>query len=167
MLTIVLWVCFGCTQKKPATVMVITSTGGLEYWETFDHPARTNAEAAGIHIELSAPQSAADHTEQAQIVENAVNRHAQGIIVSPTHRLVLTSVLERAAPAHIPVVIIGTPIAASDQDFAAFIGWNEAEAGCLAARRFVFITWCPRRSGRSWRQSHGRGRFVDREGPRG
>jgi ribose transport system substrate-binding protein len=32
---------------------------------------------------------------------------------------------------------VGTPIALSDTDFAAFIGWNETEAGRLAARRFI------------------------------
>jgi ribose transport system substrate-binding protein len=52
---------------------------------------------------------------------------------------VLTSVLQKAVRAHIPVVIVGTPIALSDKDFAAFIGWDEAEAGRLAARRFIAL----------------------------
>src|SRR6516165_7949997 len=139
LLATLLWVCFGCTHKKPATVMVITPTGGLEYWEKFNHSVRANAEAAGIHTELSAPQSVTDYTGQAQMVEDAINRHVQGIIVSPAHQLVLTSVLQKAVRAHIPVVIVGTPIALSDKDFAAFIGWDEAEAGRLAARRFVAL----------------------------
>jgi ribose transport system substrate-binding protein len=129
--------CAACGHKKPATIMVITPTGGLEYWEKFDHAVRANAEAAGIQTDLAAPQAVTDYTEQAQMVENAVARHVQGIIVSPAHQLVLTSVLQKAVQAHIPVVIVGTPIALSDHDFAAFIGWNEAEAGRLAARRFI------------------------------
>ena len=129
----------GCGEKKPVTVMVITPTGGLEYWERFDHAAKANAEAAGIQTELAAPQSVTDYTEQAQMVENAVARHVQGIIVSPAHQLVLTSVLQKAVQAHIPVVIVGTPIALSAKDFAAFIGWDEAEAGRVAARRFIAL----------------------------
>jgi ribose transport system substrate-binding protein len=132
-------ICLGCGHKKPATIMVITPTGGLEYWEKFDHAVRENAEAAGIQTELAAPQSVTDYTEQAQMVENAVARHVQGIIVSPAHQLVLTSVLQKAVQAKIPVVIVGTPIALSDKDFAAFIGWNEAEAGRLAAWRFIAL----------------------------
>lgn len=127
----------GCNHKQPPTVMVVTPTGGLEYWEDFDHAVKADAESAGIHAELAAPQSVTDYTEQAQMVENAVSRHVQGIIVSPAHQLVLTSVLEQAVQAHIPVVIVGAPIALSARDFAAFIGWNEAEAGRLAARRFI------------------------------
>jgi ribose transport system substrate-binding protein len=117
--------------------MVITPTGGLEYWEHFDHAVRASAQAAGIHAELAAPQSVTDYTEQAQMVDNAISQHVQGIIVSPAHQLVLISVLQKAVHAHIPVVIVGSPIALSAKDFAAFIGWDEAEAGKLAARRFI------------------------------
>jgi ribose transport system substrate-binding protein len=129
----------GCSHKQPPTVVVITPTGGLEYWENFDHEVKTDAESAGIHAELAAPQSVTDYTEQAQMVENAISRHVQGIIVSPSHQLVLTSVLQQAVQAHIPVVIVGAPIALSAKDFAAFIGWDEAEAGRLAARRFIAL----------------------------
>jgi ribose transport system substrate-binding protein len=73
------------------------------------------------------------------MVENAISRHVQGIIVSPAHQLVLTSVLQKAVNANIPVVVVGTPIALPAKDFAAFIGWNEAEAGRLAARRFIAL----------------------------
>src|SRR6266567_213727 len=86
----------GCGHKQPATVMVITPTGGLEYWDKFDHAVKANAESTGIKADLAAPQSVTDYTEQAQMVENAVSRHVQGITVSPAHQLVLTSVLRKA-----------------------------------------------------------------------
>jgi ribose transport system substrate-binding protein len=129
----------GCERRQPPTIMVITPTGGLEYWENFDHAVEVNAESAGIHAELAAPQSVTDYMEQAQMVENAISRNVQGIIVSPAHQLVLASVLQKAVDAHIPVVIVGTPIALSAKDFAAFIGWDEAEAGRLAAKRFIAL----------------------------
>lgn len=119
--------------------MVITPTGGMEYWENFDHAVRTHAESVGIHAELAAPQSVTDYTEQAQMVERAISRHVQGIVVVPSHQLVLTSVLQKAVRAHIPVVIVGSPINLSAKDFAAFVGWDEAEAGRLAARRFIAL----------------------------
>lgn len=138
----------GCAHKKPPIVMVITPTGGLEYWEKFDHSVRANADAGGIRTELAAPQAVTDYTEQAQMVENAINRQVQGIILCPAHQLVLTSVLQKAVRAQIPVVIVGTPIALSDKDFAAFIGWDEAEAGRLAARRFISPAGRPGRARR-------------------
>ena len=117
--------------------MVITPTGGMEYWEDFDRAVKANAESAGIHAELASPQSVTDYIEQAQMVEKAISRHVQGIIVSPAHQLVLASVLQNAVQAKIPVVIVGSPIALPAKDFAAFISLDEAEAGRLAARRFV------------------------------
>ena len=129
----------GCNHSKPPTIVVITPTGGLEYWEHFDHAVEANAESARIHIELAAPQSVTDYTEQAQMVENAVSRHVEGIILAPAHQLVLTSVLQKAVKAKIQVVIVGAPIALSEKDFAAFVGWDETEAGRLAARRFIAL----------------------------
>lgn len=128
-----------CHHRQTPTIMVITPTGGLEYWERFDHEVRDSARAAGFRTELAAPQSVTDYTEQAQMVENAIAQHVQGIIVSPAHQLVLTSVLQKAVHSHIPVVIVGTPIALPEKDFAAFIGWDEAEAGRLAARKFISL----------------------------
>jgi len=132
------WLC-GCGHKQPPTIMVITPTGGLEYWENFDHAVRATAEAAGIHTELAAPQSETDYTEQAQMVEDAISRHVQGIIVAPAHQLVLASSLQQAEQAHIPVVVVGLPVVLSSKDFAAFVDWDEAEAGRLAARRLVAL----------------------------
>lgn len=132
------WLC-GCGHKQPPTIMVITPTGGLEYWENFDHAVRVTAEAAGIHAELAAPQSETDYTEQAQMVQDAIARHVQGIIVAPAHQLVLASSLQQAEQAHIPVVVVGLPVVLSAKDFAAFVDWDEAEAGRLAARRLVAL----------------------------
>ena len=119
--------------------MVITPTGGMEYWGAFVHAARSGAVAAGIRVEVAAPQSVTSYTEQAQMVDNAIERHVQGIIVAPAHQLVLASVLQKAVRNKIPVVIVGSPIALSAKDFAAFVGWDEEEAGRLAARRFVTL----------------------------
>ena len=132
------WAC-GCGHKRQLTVMVVTPTGGLEYWENFDHAVKTTAAANDIQVELAAPQSETDYTEQAQMVEEAISRRVQGIIVSPAHQLVLASSLEQAEQAHIPVVVVGPPVVLSTKNFAAFVDWDEAEAGRLAARRLVAL----------------------------
>jgi ribose transport system substrate-binding protein len=128
----------GCRHSQP-TIMVIPPTGGLEYWDRFDHAVRANASQARVRIELAAPQSVTDYTEQAQMVENAIARHVQGIIVSPAHQLVLSSVLQKAVHAHIQVVVVGSPITLPEKDYAAFIGWDRAEAGRLAAKRLISL----------------------------
>ena len=128
-----------CGHNQAPTIMVITPTGGLEYWENFDHAVTAAAAPAKIRVELAAPQSVTDYSEQAQMVDTAIARKVQGIIVSPAHQLVLVSVLRRAVQAHIQVVIVGSPIALSEQDYAAFVGWDEEAAGRLAARRFIAL----------------------------
>jgi ribose transport system substrate-binding protein len=131
-------VVMGC-HRQPPTIFVIMPTGGLHYWEVFSNEVQADADAAGIHVQMAAPQSVTDYTEQAQLVQNAITAHAQGIIVSPSHQMVLASVLRQASLSHIPVVVVGTPIALPARDYAAFIGWDEEEAGRLAARRFLAL----------------------------
>ncbi|HTX40647.1 MAG TPA: substrate-binding domain-containing protein [Acidobacteriaceae bacterium] len=126
----------GC-HRQPPTIAVIMPTGGLHYWEVFSQEVQKDS--AGMHVEMSAPQAVTDYTEQAQLVENAIAQHVQGIIVSPSHQMVLASVLRKAELQHIPVVVVGTPIALPARDYAAFIGWDEEEAGRLAARRFLTL----------------------------
>ena len=133
------WCACGCGHKRHPIVMVITPTGGLEYWENFNHAVKARAEGAGIQVELAAPQSETDYTEQAQMVEDAISKHVRGIIVAPAHQLVLASSLTQAEQAHIKVVVVGLPIALPARDFAAFVDWDEAEAGRLAARCMVTL----------------------------
>jgi len=135
----VLWlacVALGCGQRQPPTIVVITPTGGVEYWDIFNRAVKATA-STNFRVELAAPQSVTDYTEQAHMVENAVSRHVQGIIVAPSHQLVLTSVLRNAVQAHIPVIVVGSPIALSANEYAAFIGWDEAEAGRFAAKKLI------------------------------
>lgn len=134
----VLIAAIGC-HRPPPTIAVIMPTGGLHYWEVFSQEVQKDATAAGIHVQMAAPQAVTDYTEQAQLVENAIAQHVQGIIVSPSHQMVLASVLRKAEFQHIPVVVVGTPIALPSRDYAAFIGWDEEEAGRLAARRFLAL----------------------------
>lgn len=129
----------GCGHKGPPTVMVISPTGGLEYWEVFNHAVEASAAADGTRTDLAAPQSATDYEEQAQMLDDAVARQVQGIIVAPSHQLVLASGLRRARAAHIPVVLVGEPIALSDKDYVAFVGCDQEEEGRLGARRLIAL----------------------------
>lgn len=128
----------GC-RHQPPLIAVIMPTGGLHYWEVFSAEVQADAGRAGIRVQMAAPQAVTDYTEQAQLVQNAISSHVQGIVVSPSHQMVLASVLRKAEMAHIPVVVVGTPIALPAKDYAAFIGWDEEEAGRLAARRFLTL----------------------------
>ncbi|MCL2660123.1 MAG: substrate-binding domain-containing protein [Acidobacteriaceae bacterium] len=129
----------GCRQKQPPTVAVIAPAGGLHYWEVFNHQVKAEADAAGIQVQFEAPQEVTDYAEQEQMVEDAIANHVQGIVVAPSHQLVLASVLRKAKKAGIAVVVIGSPIALAAEDFDAFVGWDVKEAGRLAARRFAAL----------------------------
>lgn len=127
----------GCRAHTQPTIVVIVPTGGLDYWGLFYHEARKEATAAGMRCEIEAPQEESDHSAQVRMVEAAIGRHVQGIIVAPTHQLVLASSLQRAMQAHIPVILVGAASSLPSEDYTASVSWDAAEAGRLAARRMV------------------------------
>lgn len=138
-LLLTLLIMTGCGRRQPPTIVVIDPAGGLHYWEVFNHQVKAEVDAAGIQVRFEAPQSVTDYAEQAQMVEDAIANRVQGIVVAPSHQLVLSSVLRKAKKAGIAVVVIGSPIALAAGDFDAFVGWDEKEAGRLAARRFAAL----------------------------
>ncbi len=79
----------GCGHKKPTEIAVITPTGGMEYWGDFTHAVRAHAEVVEMHPEVAAPQSFTDYAEQAQMVDSAIARHVEGIIVVLNQRTII------------------------------------------------------------------------------
>lgn len=120
-------------------IAVISMTGGQLYWENFQRAIVPLAGSFGYSISFSAPQSAADYELQASMVADAVQQHVDGIIVAPSHQLVLASILKRAHQARIPVVVAASPIALSPDEYSAYIGLDNAEAGTIAAQRLIAL----------------------------
>jgi len=64
----------GCGQKRPPTIVVITPTGGLEYWEQFDHEIKSNAaskvQAEFYGHEKQYKQAVAEYLEAIKIAPN-------------------------------------------------------------------------------------------------
>ncbi|TCK73574.1 monosaccharide ABC transporter substrate-binding protein (CUT2 family) [Acidipila rosea] len=119
------------------TIAVIPMTGGQIYWEDFQKAIQADASKYGYRISFAAPQSAADYERQAAMVADAIGQHVDGIIVAPSHQLVLASILQRATQAGIAVVVAGAPIALPSSAYAAYIGLQDARAGVLAADRLI------------------------------
>ena len=131
-------VCLSCRSgQRPKVIAVIESTGGTSFWTTFGRSAAERAERYGFHLQIFDPQSPADYEAQAHLLNEAIQRHVDGIILAPSHQLVLAEGVRRAHAASIPVVIVDTPIAVQPSEYVVSIGCGNDAIGFMAAQHFI------------------------------
>lgn len=121
----------------PRTIAVIESTGGTGFWESFGRSAIERARHYGLSLQLSDPQSPANYQAQAHLLNEAIQRRVSGIILAPSHQLVLAEGVRRAHAAGIPVVIVDTPIAVQPAEYVTAIGCSDDAIGFMAAQQFL------------------------------
>jgi ribose transport system substrate-binding protein len=124
-------------NKRPPVISVIESTGGTSFWNLFSQSVRERARHYGFFLKWSDPQSAADYEVQAKLLSEAVRQHVNGIILAPSHQLVLAEGVRRAHAAGIPVVIVDSPIAVQPSEYVTSIGCSDEAIGFMAAQQFA------------------------------
>lgn len=125
------------SHKRIPVIAVIESTGGTSFWTHFVDSVRDRSQHYGYVLKWSDPESSADYQLQARLLSNAVQQHVDGIILAPSHQLVLAEGVRRAHAAGIPVVIVDTPIAVQPSEYVTSIGCSDEAIGFMAAQQFV------------------------------
>ncbi len=125
-----------CHNGHPKrTIAVISKSTGTDIWRQFRSGVQSETDPQHEAVQWAAPESEADYTQQADMMDDAVRRHVDGILLSPTHQMVLASAVRRAREAGIPVVIVDAPIALPSDQYVAYVGSSDVEIGSLAADR--------------------------------
>lgn len=125
--------------RKPLVIAVIPKTTATDYWESMHAGILTAAQGRRITILWNAPQSEDNYAEQAQMVEDAINRKVNAIVLAPSHEFVLASAVRHAKAVGIPVVIVDSPIAVPPDHYLAYIGSDDTSIGKIAADRIGSI----------------------------
>ncbi len=120
-------------------IAVIEGTGGTGYWTHFTHAVRQRLERYGYSAEWSDPQSPAGYEVQARLLTDAIQNHVDGIILAPSHQLVLAEGVRRAHAAGIPVVIVDAPVAVQPAEYVTAISCSDEAIGFMAAQRFARV----------------------------
>lgn len=142
LLTVLVLLMTGCRRndKHTCTIAVIPKTTATNVWKAMHGAVLAEAARCGCLVEWNAPESEANYTQQASMVESAVREHVDGIVLAPAHQLVLASSVRKAHDAGIPVVIVDAPIALASSDYTTYIGSNDQEIGKIAADRIGKLT---------------------------
>ena len=120
--------------------------GGLT--RSFTETAKANG------LEVSVAQSPFDPALQAQQMDDAIAKKVDAIVMMIMSQKALIPALTRAKAAHIPVILIDTPIPQDDL-YTAFVGEDSNTWVQLQPRPWLRASRAHTRQGRNHRRQHG------------
>lgn len=91
-------------------IAVIAKSTVNAYWKAVEDGARAAAKEANVNIIWTGPDAETNHTQQANMVDNMVNRGVAGIVLAPTNVEALVRPVESAVNAGVPVILIDSTL---------------------------------------------------------
>ena len=132
----------GCEKEPTATepptgpthvIAVIPKLTNTVFWQSVLAGAQAAGRDFGYEIIWNGPDRETNSAGQIQIVEAAINRHVEGVVLAPVDRQNLVPSVEKLADLNIPVAIIDSGL--DSVKFVSFASTDNYQGGVLAAQR--------------------------------
>ena len=124
----------GSAAGKPV-IAVIPKGVSHFFWLS----VKAGADAAGrdlnVTIDWQGPASETDYARQLSIVEDAISRRVDGIVLAPSHGETMVPIVERAMKSGIPVTIFDSGI--NSQNYVSYVATDNFQGGVVAAERMA------------------------------
>ena len=121
--------------KGVGLIAVIPKGTTHSFWNSVLAGAQKAAKERNVEIFWTGPDREGDREKQIQIVEDFIVKKVAGIVLAPTDARALVPVVERAAAAGIPVVIIDSDIETDKR--VSFVATDNYAGGALAAKHMA------------------------------
>jgi ribose transport system substrate-binding protein len=105
------------------------------FWQTVHAGAEAAGKELNVEVVWKGPAQETDYTGQINIVEDAINRRVDGIVLAPSHGDALVPVVERAQKEGIPVTIFDSGI--STENYLNYVATDNHQGGVVAAERLA------------------------------
>src|SRR5919202_2195037 len=105
------------------------------FWQSVHAGAEAAGKESNVEIAWNGPAQETDYTGQINIVEDAINRRVDGIVLAPSHRDALVPVVERAQREGIPVTIFDSGI--GTDAYVSYVATDNRQGGAVAADRLA------------------------------
>ncbi len=122
----------GADAAKPPLIAVIPKGTTHEFWKSIHAGAVQGSRDAGVDIYWKGPSKDDDRDAQIRVVEDAISRRVDGIVIAPSDNKALVRPLEDAVRQGIPVVVIDSPI--DWEGKVSYIGTDNYDGGVVGAR---------------------------------
>ena len=105
------------------------------FWQSVHQGAESAAREMNVDILWKGPAQETDYSGQINIVEDAINRRVDGIVLAPTHRDALVPIVDRAQKEGIPVTIFDSGI--GTDNYVSYVATDNRQGGVTAAERLA------------------------------
>src|SRR5207253_2130862 len=105
------------------------------FWKNVEAGAKAAGKELGVDIDWKGPAQETNYTEQINIIEDAINRRVDGIVLAPSHGDSLVPVVERAKRENIPVTIFDSGI--NTQSYVSYVATDNRQGGVVGAERLA------------------------------
>lgn len=123
----------GCHRSSQKVIAVVPKGQAHIFWQSVHAGAEAAGKEFGVQILWNGPATETEYARQIEIVENFINRRVDGIVLAPTERVALVSVVQRATKQGIPVSIFDSGL--DSQDYVSFVATDNYAGGQIAGRR--------------------------------
>src|SRR5581483_5475875 len=122
-----------CNRSHKTTIAVIPKASADIFWQSVHAGAVKGAWESNVNMVWDGPPNETDIAGEMQIMETMINRQVDAIAVAPSDRSAFKIVVDRAAGAHIPVVIYDSAI--DSQNYTTFVATDNYAGGEIGADR--------------------------------
>lgn len=133
-LTVLLAVLTGCSiagDSNKKQISLIVKSVDSEYWLAVKEGAEKAAKEEGVELVFQGPPTETDINEQLTLVQNAITRQADAIVLAASDSKALAPAAEQADKVNIPVIAIDSGV--ESDKIKSFIATDNVQAGEKAA----------------------------------
>lgn len=140
LLSITLMACLltpGCRRQEAGKKVIAVIPKGVShfFWQTIHAGAEAAGKELNVEIMWKGPAQETDYSGQINIVEDAINRRVDGIVLAPSHGDALVPIVERAQKEGIPVTIFDSGI--NTENYSSYVATDNRKGGVVAAERLA------------------------------
>src|SRR5262245_16593853 len=127
----------GCNRNNGGKRVIAVIPKGVAhfFWQSVHAGADAAAKDFDVDVMWKGPALETDYSGQINIVEDAINRRVDGIVLAPSHGDALVPIVERAQKEGIPVTIFDSGI--STQTYLSYVATDNRQGGVVAAERLA------------------------------
>jgi len=105
------------------------------FWQSVHAGAEAAGKEFAVEVMWKGPAQETDYSGQINIVEDAINRRVDGIVLAPSHGDALVPIVERAQREGIPVTIFDSGI--NTENYVSYVATDNHQGGVVAAERLA------------------------------
>lgn len=120
------------SEQAQRYIAVICKGSQREFWKSVEQGALDAGEELNIRVTFEAPEDETQIDVQIDMVEKAIENHADAIVLAPLDTDLLNDVIDKATEQGIPVLTFDSDVTTASR--VATIGTDNESAGAIAAR---------------------------------